>query len=146
MSEKPQMKMKWLTLRNLIIAFAVLTGLAMAAIAPGLFWELHKANQALTLFGEALIAKQYDKAYNLTAKELRNVSDYPNFVKAHNDLTNRMGNLRKIHINQSSVKDKSDGWYGTMDAEFIFDRGNLPFAVILKKEDQSWKIYSYHEE
>jgi hypothetical protein len=115
-------------------------------IMSGLFWELHEANKALRGFSDALIAKQYERAYQFTSPELRATADYPTFVKVHDGLTLRSGDLKNVEVSQSEVKEHSDGWYAAVDADMVFAHGSLPFVFILKKENSSWKIYSYHEQ
>ena len=118
----------------------------MVVILPGLFWELHEANQTLRSFSDVLFTKQYTQAYDLTSSELRTSTDYKTFVKVHEDLSLRLGDFQSLEVNQSNIKDQSDGWYVRVDARMIFARGSLPFFFVLKKEDGSWKIYSYHEQ
>jgi len=118
----------------------------MVTILPWVFWQLHDANTALHGFTDALIAKQYERAYGLTASEFRTFTDYGTFVKVHDGLTLRMGDLKSVEWSQSEAKERSDGWYATMDAHLIFTRGSLDFVMVLKKENSSWMVYSYHEE
>jgi hypothetical protein len=146
MDEELKVKSKWTMRRKLLVTFALLIGVVMVVILPGVFWELHEANSALHGFSDALIAKQYARAYDLTSQELRASTDFSAFVKVHDGLTVRFGDLKKIDVNQSNVKDQKDGWYATINAHMIFARGSLPFVFILKKDNESWKIYSYHEE
>jgi hypothetical protein len=146
MIEKPKIESKWTTRRKLLVAFLVLTGTAMVVIMPGLFWELHEANGALRGFSDALIAKQYGPAYDLTSKEFRTSVDFQTFLKVHDGLTVRMGDLKSVEVSQSEVKDRSHGWFGTAEASMNFFRGSLTFDFVLKKEDRAWKIYSYHEQ
>jgi hypothetical protein len=149
MSEESRTKSmwsEWTTPRKFLAAFLILAGTAMVVIMSGLFWELHEANRALHSFSDALIAKQYDSAYNLTSKEFRGSVDFQKFVNVHDGLTVRMGDLKSVEVIHSEVKDRSDGWYGTVESSINFSRGSSTFIFILKKENHSWKIYSYHEE
>ena len=145
-SEESQVKSKWTTRRKLLGSLALLIAAIMVVILPGIFWELHKANKALRAFSVALIAKQYDRAYDFTSPELRAVTGYPTFVKVHDGLTLRFGDLQNVEVDESSVKDRNDAWYATVETQMIFARGSVPFVFVLKKENGSWKIYSYHEQ
>jgi hypothetical protein len=145
-SDEPKIKSKWTTRQRLLFAAVLLTGVIMVVILPGIFWQLHEANQTLHGFSDALIAKRYGQAYDLTSRELRTVTDYGTFVKVHEDLNLRLGDFKNIKINQSNVKGESDGWYARIDARMIFARGSLPFFFVLKREENHWKIYSYHEQ
>jgi len=137
---------EWTLSRKILVAFLALACTATAVIAPPLFWELHEANKALRSFSDALIAKRYGSAYDFASKEFRATVEFSTFQKTHNELTARMGDLKSVEITHSEVKDKQDGWYGTAETSMDFSRGNLSFLFDLKKEGNSWKIYSYHEE
>ena len=118
----------------------------MVVILPGLFWELHEANRVLRSFTDGLIAKQYGQAYDLTSKEFRASTDFPTFVKIHDGLTLRIGDLKSVEVDNREVKDRGKGMYGTAEVSMNFSRGSLTFIFDLKKENNSWKIYSYHEQ
>jgi hypothetical protein len=144
-SEKAVIKPKWTTKRKVLLAFLILVGISLVVIMPTLFWELHEANKALHGFCDALIAKQYKSAYDLTSKEFQASVDFQRFTKVHDDLTVRMGDLKSVEITHSEVKDQ-DGWHGTAETTMNFSHGSLNFTYILKKNDGFWKVYSYHEE
>lgn len=118
----------------------------MVVILPRLFWHLHEANRALHGFSDALIAKRYGPAYGFTSKEFRASTDFPSFVKIHDGLTLRIGDLKSIEITRSELNQRHDAWYCTAEADMNFSRGSLTFTFILKKENSSWKVYSYHEQ
>jgi hypothetical protein len=139
-------KSKWTKRRKILVAIAVPIAISLLVIMPGLAWELHKASTAIHFFTDALIAKQYKQAYESTCVEFRATTDYPTFVKVHDGLTLRMGDLNKVEVSEMEIKERSDGWHGTADVDMKFARGSLAFVFVLKKENQSWKIYSYHEQ
>jgi hypothetical protein len=145
-SEKVEAKSRWTTRRKVLVATLILMGTGMVVVMPGLFWQLHEANKALRGFGDALTSKQYGLAYNFTSNEFRTSADFQTFQKVHDGLIVRMGDLKSLEITESQVKEHANGWYGTADARLTFSRGSLDFVFILKKENGSWKIYSYHEE
>jgi len=144
--EESAAKSKWTTRRKILVALLILPAISLLVVMPALFWELHEANTALHSFNNALIAKQYGPAYDSASKEFRESVDFATFTKVHDGLIVRMGDLKSIEITSSEVKDRGDGWYGTAEVDMNFARGSLPFTFILKKENNSWKIYSYHEQ
>jgi len=145
-SEELKTKPKWSTRRKVITALLLLPFVVVVATMPETFWELHEANKVLRSFTDALIAKQYERAYDLTSKEFRASTDFPTFVKVHDGLTLRIGDLKYVSVGDREIKDKGHGMYGTAEVSMNFSRGMLTFVFDLKKEDGSWKIYSYHEE
>jgi hypothetical protein len=115
-------------------------------IPAGLFWQLYEANNAFHAFTDALIAKRYQAAYDLTSPELKASADYSTFVKVQDDLARRMGNLQIVNSDNSEVKERSDGWYATVEASLVFDHGSLPFIFVLKKAGRTWQIYNFREQ
>lgn len=146
MGEETVTKPKWSARRKVITAILILPVALFVVISSGLFWELHQANRALERFTDALIAKQYGQAYDLTSKEFRASTDFSTFVKVHDGLTLRIGDLKYVSVGDHEINDKGHGMYGTAEVSMNFSRGMLTFVFDLKKEDGSWKIYSYHEE
>jgi hypothetical protein len=143
---KALMVRNWTKTKKVIVAFVAITGVLMIAILPGVFWELHEANKALRDFNSSLIAKDYVRAYSLTAPELQRFTDYKAFVKVHEDLNTKLGNLAEAEINQTEVNDQRDGWFATTSVHLIFRDASLPFTFVLKKEGPAWKVYSYHQQ
>jgi len=136
----------WTKTKKLLVAFATIAGVLMITILPGVFWELHEANRTLRDFSGCLIAKDYERAYSLTSPELQKFTDYKAFVKVHEDLNSRLGNLKEAEVNQTEVNDQHDGWYATSNVHLIFAGASLPFTFVLKKEGHTWKVYSYHQQ
>ena len=114
------------------------------SIAPYLFWQGHETSKSLHSFGDALAAKDYQRAYKLTYSGLQQLSSFDTFLHAHELLQNRVGDLKKLSWSSISVQKDGDYWYGTADCLLTFDRGTLPFTFVLRK-DGSWRVYSYHE-
>jgi hypothetical protein len=140
-------KSKWTRRRKIVVAFAILPAvLLFAVIFPYFFWELHRANAALHGLTDALIAKQPEQAYEFTSSDFRAATDYPTFVKSQEALTLRMGDLKEAHVSQTDCKERSDGWHCTADVEMNFARGTLEFVFVLKKGNQSWKLFGYQEQ
>lgn len=146
MSETHVAKPKWSVRRKILVALLILPCISLLVVMPTLSWELHEANKALRSFCDALVAKQYSSAYASASKEFQTSVDFQTFVKVHDGLTLRMGDLRDVEVTQSEVKERSDGWYGTAETTMNFAHGSLSFTYILKKQDGHWKVYSYHEE
>lgn len=109
-------------------------------------WELHDLNQTIRRFGEALSSKQYERAYGQTSKEFRASTDYKTFLKAHDGLSVRLGDLKSVDVIESQAKERDDVWNGTAETNMNFSRGSLTVNFVLRKEGGFWKINSYQEQ
>lgn len=129
--------------QKLLIAASVVVGLGCIAALSSVLLQFRGANRVFDGFTDALISKNYTAAYQFTAPEFRAAANYDDFVKVNRDLTDRMGELKKVETNQSDVNEHHDGWVGVIDAELTFAKGDLEFKFKLKKENGVWKIFGY---
>jgi hypothetical protein len=136
---------QWSVRKRIVISLAVLVLLPAVTVAPYLFWQLHEAGNSLHTFGDAMIAKDYQRAYKLTDPAFQGFSSYEALLKAHEGLTSRFGNLRSLSWATLNVKKQEDYWYATADVQLQFERAMVPFTFVLKKNER-WRVYSYHEQ
>ena len=146
MNETQTAKTKWTTKKKVLVVVIAALLLISVPIFAHLFWEIHEAKMALRAFNQALIAKDYQRAYNLTTPALRANVDYAPFVKVQDGLTARVGALRSSDTSEAEVRDDENGNLATIRARLIFERGELPFVFVLKKQGGSWLINSFNEQ
>jgi hypothetical protein len=136
---------QWSTRKIILVSLAALIFLPVVTITPFLFWQLHEASDSLHSFGDALTAKDYQRAYKLTDPGLQEFSSFEAFVSAHDGLTSRFGNLKSLSWSTLSVNKQESYWYATADVHLQFERAMVPFTFVLKKSNE-WHVYSYHEQ
>jgi hypothetical protein len=136
---------RWSTRKRILASLAALFLLSVVTTAPFLFWQLHEASSSLHSFGDALAAKDYQKAYELTDPGFQEFSSFEAFLNAHEGLTTRFGNLKSLSWSTLNVKKQESYWYATADVDLQFERVMVPFTFVLKKSNQ-WRVYSYHEQ
>ncbi len=146
MSETELVRPKWSKWKKATVAVVVVALFIALPIFAHLFWEIHKARQVFAAFNQALIARDYQKAYNLTAPALMSNVSYEAFVGVENGLAARVGGLQRTDISESSVRDDKNGDFATIRTRLIFERRQLPFVYVLKKENGRWLIYSFNEQ
>ena len=138
-------KPHWSRRKKVVVSLVVILLVLAVTVTPYLAWQLHEASDSLRTFGDALIAKDYQRAYKLTDPAFQGFSSYEALLKAHQGLTGRFGNLRSLSWATLNVKKQEDAWYGTADVQLQFERAMVPFTFVLKKSDH-WRVYSYHEQ
>jgi len=131
--------------KNIILAIAVLLVISVPIFAR-LFWEVHEAREAFGAFNQALITRDYHKAYDLTTSALKANVSYEAFVKVQSVLTDRVGALKNFDNIDTEVREDQNGHFATIRTRLIFERGQLPFIFSLKKENNQWLIYSFNEQ
>jgi len=129
-----------------VIAGAVVVGVMMVAVLSQASWQLSAAKKAFHAYASALVAKNYSEAYQLTTQSFRATRDYNTFTETFQGLTTEMGDLKRVNVNRIDVNEYSDGWFGTADADLVFDHGDLHLSFTLKKENGAWKVYRYREQ
>jgi hypothetical protein len=111
-----------------------------------MFMEMHAANKALVAFGEALVSKDYDRAYSLTNSDFQAEMDKAAFVEQQKALSMRLGPLKKTVLGASETVGNQHGWSSTISVRFEFERAERQFAFVMKKEGGAWLVYSYTEQ
>jgi hypothetical protein len=146
MSDTQLAKPKWTRRKKVIVAAVAIVLAISVPIFAHLFWEIHEAKVVLGVFNQALIAKDYQKAYSLTTPALRANVDYSAFVKVQDGLTARVGALKSSDDGEAEVRDDENGNFATIRTSLVFERGQLPFVFVLKKESGHWLIYRFNEQ
>src|SRR4051812_26469202 len=111
---------QWSLRKKLLLGLAALVLLPIVTVAPFLFWQLHQASDSLHTFGAALVTRDYQRAYKLTDPELQKFSSYEAFLKSHEGLTIRFGNLTSLSWSSLSVKKQANFWYATVEVQLEF--------------------------
>jgi hypothetical protein len=145
MSEAQPTKPKWTRRKKVIAISAVILLLIIVPIFTHLFWEMHEAGKVFSAFNRALIAKDYQRAYSLTAPDLQSTVNYQAFIAVHDGISSRHGALTSYTREETEVKDDRDGWFANIHARLVFERGEQPFLFVLKRVDGHWRVYSYKE-
>jgi len=146
MQVESKAKPKWTKKKKMIVAFIVVVVVIATPIFARLFWEIHEAGKAFSTFNQALVAKDYPKAYALTTPELKTNVSYDAFVGVQSGLATRVGALRSFDSIQTEVRDDENGYFATIRSQLVFERGSLPFVFVLKKENGSWLVNSFKEQ
>jgi len=139
------MKSKWTIRRKVLTTGLIFAVVSFALTMFWVSWELHEFNQGLRIYCDALKSKDFQRAYGLTSQEFRATVNFQTFLRAHNDLTLRLGDLKSIDIRESKAQERDDGWYGSAETDMIFSKGSLTVDFVLRKQDGTWKINSYQE-
>jgi len=129
-----------------VIGGAVLAGILMVAVLSQTSRQASSAKKVFQAFTNALVAKDYAAAYQLTSQSFRATNHYGAFADSYQNLAAQMGDLKKVTYSRFDVNEYREGWFGNVDADLVFANGDLRLAVTLKKEDGAWKIYRYREQ
>jgi hypothetical protein len=146
MSEKPQVKLKWTNRKKAVVVVVAILLLITVPIFTQLFLEIRESKMIFRAFQNAMIAKNYQAAYNLATPALKANVDYAAFVKVMDTLITRVGAFQNFDISEVEVHNDENGHFSTIRTRLVFERGQLPFVFILKKESDRWLIYSFNEQ
>ncbi|HWG20550.1 MAG TPA: hypothetical protein VG225_08455 [Terracidiphilus sp.] len=125
----------------IIIAFVVVIGLLFAA--SWMFHEKQEARMTLHKYGDALVAKDYAKAYSLRDSELQKRLTEPEFERSHELAESRYGRLKEVIIESGEKVGDQNGMTVTMISRVVYENAEDRFAVTMKKEGDSWFIKDY---
>lgn len=93
-----------------IIGGVIFAGiLALTPIFVHLFGEMHAANVVLAAFGDALIAKDYERAYKMTTPEFHAAISEADFAKQQTTLCSSLGSLKAVTSGASETDGNASG-------------------------------------
>jgi hypothetical protein len=124
----------------------LIVGGALVLSSPIFIWlglEGHKAHVAFIEFSDALIERNYERAYALASPDFRTAIEEPAFAAQQMELCARLGALKRVKSSVSEASVNQDGWSSTIAAHFIFEKGEILFEVVMKKRGDRWQLYKY---
>lgn len=126
---------------GIIGAFVVFIGLLFAASWMG--HETQQARMTLHEYDEALIAKEYRKAYALRDSELQRIISESAFEKSHEVAESRYGKLKEVILEPGQKVGDQNGMTVTINARVVYENAENHFVVTMKKAGGSWFVHDY---
>ena len=146
MTELQPSKPAWTRRKKTIVIAAVAVLVFAVPAFAWMFMEMHAASKAFTSFSDALVSKNYERAYNLTSSDFRAALSQSAFADQQTALCSHLGALKKVVIGPSETEGDQHGWSSTISAKFVFERAERQFTFVMKKEGDSWLVYGYKEQ
>jgi hypothetical protein len=131
---------KWLVFA-ITVAFIVFIGLLYAA--SWMFNQTQQARMTLHEYGDALIAKEYSKAYSLRDSELQKALNESEFEKSHELAASQFGKLKEVILERGEKVGDQNGMTVTINSRLIYENTEHHFAVMMKKEGDRWFVHNY---
>lgn len=131
MSEDKKTTSKWTRSKRVLVMVAVVAAVVAIPQFVYLSVQVHAANQAFSTFGQALEARDYQGAYNLTSPEFRSATSEATFVSQQELLCAGLGGIQKITEGSFETQKRSDGWSSDISARFMCKQGEKQVDVVL---------------
>jgi hypothetical protein len=145
LSEDTKVKSKWTSRKRVLVTVAVIIALVVIPQFVYIFMQSHAATRTFTAFGQALVAKDYLRAYNLTSPEFQSATSEATFVGQQESLCSDLGGIEKVTESSYETQKQSDGWSSDISARFTCKQGEKLVDFALKKQGNVWKVYGYKE-
>jgi hypothetical protein len=145
MPEQLAREAKLITPKKAFIAIAILLALIATPQFVYLFEQTHYSDKAFTAFSEALIARDYARAYNLTSSEFQSAISESTFARQQAALCSNLGALKKVRRGSFETEEHGGVWSTDLTAYFHFEHGDRQFDFSMKKQATIWKVYGYKE-
>ncbi|MGA2898541.1 MAG: hypothetical protein ABSE27_13230 [Acidobacteriaceae bacterium] len=145
MSENIKTISKW-SRRNRAL-FIVLVCITLVVIPQFVyvFLQAHAASHAFTTFSQALVVKDYQRAYSLTSPEFQSATNEQTFINQQESICSDLGGIEKITKDWYETENYSDGWSSDISARFICKQAERQVDFAMKKRGKIWKVYGYRE-
>ena len=144
--QAPIPKRKWRKRTIVIVSILSIVFLGLAISTSFLFHQMQLAREALSAYDDALVAKDYVRAYGLGSSEFQKAISESDFAEQQILLVSHHGALKKIVLGPTETARNQHGLTSTIDSRFVFDRDEVLFTVTMKKEGERWLIYGYREQ
>jgi hypothetical protein len=145
LSEDIKTKAKRTRRKKVLVMVASIVALVAIPQFVYLFMQAHAANQTFAMFSRAIVAKDYQRAYNLTSPEFQSATSEPTFVNQQESLCSDLGGIEKITEGSYETQKHSDGWSSDISARFTCKQAEKQVDFTLKKQGNVWKVYGYRE-
>ncbi len=133
-------KWKWLILLSMGIIFVFI---GLLAAASWMFHEKQQARLTLMKYDDALVAREYVRAFSLRDPELRRLLSESDFEKSHEIAESHYGRLDKITLEPGEKAGAQNGMTVVINARVIYANAEDHFAVTMKKEGNLWFVHDY---
>lgn len=133
-------KWKWLV-AALTGSFVVVIGLLLSASWMGR--QTQQARLTLHEYDEALIAKDYGKAYSLRDSELQGTLSESGFEKSHELAESRYGKLKEVILAPGQKVGDQNGMTVTINVRVVYENAENHFVVTMKKAGDRWFVHDY---
>jgi hypothetical protein len=145
LSDKANPKSKWTSRKKVLLAVAVIVALVVIPQFVYIFMQTHAATRAFSAFAQALVEKDYQRAYTMTSPEFQSATSEANFVAQQRLLCSDLGGVEKVTKGSYETQKQSDGWSSDISARVICKQGEKEVDFSLKKQSNVWKVYGYKE-
>ena len=149
MSDVETRKSVWVIRKKpVLIVGAIVVIVFLGALAPlsiQLLHEMRIAHAQFTTFGDALVAKDYERAWSLTSPEFQDAITKADFIQQQKQLCLNLGALKAIFSKASEAEENENGVRSTIDARFVFEKGERQFQFVMKKNGTTWLVLGYEE-
>jgi hypothetical protein len=135
--------------RKLLVGLTIgviLLGCVTALVVMGLKrveGNFRKPSDALTLYTDALIRKDYQGAYNMASPQFRADNSFDALLQYHAKLTDSLGALKSVKQSAWKVDTENDVFFARIRVDLQFERGSQAFQFTLRKEDGTWRVLKY---
>lgn len=143
--DDPKAAIPWPKIKR-ILKFAVPLLLVILALVYGpQMWRTRSAEAAFQNYNRAKVAKNYAAAYELLTEETRNAGSIEGFIQVQQANIAKYGELRGF-AEQTINAHLQDPKMVAIHASMIYDKGRVPFVVLLKRQTLFWVVYGDIEE
>ncbi len=125
--------------------------LALAALLTPLFVELFRQKRLLevtfTQYANAVVARDYPKAYGFLGPDLHRVVTLAKFSEQQSLIETEFGGVSRINFSDVELEGNgSDKWTGSLRAKFIHVGRESVFDFYFRSDGKTWTIQSYQQQ
>jgi hypothetical protein len=109
--------------------------------------EQISVESVLQAYTDYLIARQFDKVYEICGPDFRSQLSVAKFMEQHEQLRQKYGQL--LSVKRQGIKVSGTGdpifWTAQYSADLKYEQATRRFEFAFRKQDGKWALYGYQE-
>ena len=105
--------------------------------------QLWEADHAFSAYMDALVHKDWSRAYALCGPEFQAATTYNTFADKQSEVSARLGELLSYQRESSEAMSTRVGWSAVVHARLTYSKGSAEFVYELRKDKNRWSVWAY---
>jgi hypothetical protein len=107
--------------------------------------RIREVRKAFDRFSNALIARDYQRAYQATGADFQEALSEKDFVAQQEALTEHYGPLKEVSMWDTVIDYSESGQEADLRVDFKYERSTQVFDVAMRSYGGEWKLSGYRQ-
>jgi hypothetical protein len=137
--------MQFFKVRNFLLVLMVLVLAILAGTLVPVYLRQRTPQKAFDSYNRFLLRKEYTRAYAMLIRETRAAGSEESFELVQQSYTAQHGALRGYQQGATNTHLQDPGLIAIRET-LIYEKGSVPFVMLLRKDGLLWEVWGMIEE